>query len=280
MLTRATRSPFRFSLIGLLCAAAAGCSTGSLLVDEKDLGSIETQQQEQSTEIRNLSEDLKAHHRGMVRNNNENTRALIDTIRDQIKTPACPEKPQPVCSAPQPANTKASQRLQGMLIVGERENVHFLELGYTYEARIDSGAETSSLDARNVKKFERDGDNWVRFDVPIPGADGKLKTVERPVARRVRIIQSSQEGDSDGESRAVVEMQFAIGDHIQKAEFTLTDRQNLTYTALVGRNILRDVMLVDVGKTFATELPDKIKKSDKAESNKKKDESDKKKDDK
>jgi hypothetical protein len=27
---------------------------------------------------------------------------------------------------------------------------------------------------------------------------------------------------------------------------------------LVGRNILRDVMLIDVGKEFATELPDKL----------------------
>lgn len=280
MLTRATRPPFRLFLIGLLCAAAAGCSTGSLLVDEKDLSEIETQQEQQSTEIRGLSDDLKAHHRGMVRNSNENTQALIDTIRDQIKKPSCPEKPQPVCSTHNTSDSSATQRLKGMLVVGQRENVHFPEIGYTYEARIDSGAETSSLDARNVKKFERDGENWVRFDVPIPETDGKLKTVERPVARRVRIIQSSQEGDDDGESRAVVEMQFAIGDHVQKAEFTLADREHLTFTILVGRNVLKDVMLVDVGKTFAAELPDEIKKSDKSESNEKKDENDSKKDDK
>jgi len=54
----------------------------------------------------------------------------------------------------------------------------------------------------------------------------------------------------------VVELQFAIGDHQQVAEFTLADRTNLTYEVLIGRNVLRDVMLIDVGKEFATELPE------------------------
>jgi len=43
------------------------------------------------------------------------------------------------------------------------------------------------------------------------------------------------------------------------AEFTLSDRSNLTYQALIGRNVLRDVMLIDVGKEYATELPESIR---------------------
>ena len=50
------------------------------------------------------------------------------------------------------------------------------------------------------------------------------------------------------------------------AEFTLADRTNLTYEVLIGRNILRDVMLVDVGKEYATELPESIRKSNGNES--------------
>ena len=52
----------------------------------------------------------------------------------------------------------------------------------------------------------------------------------------------------------------------QVAEFTLADRTNLTYEVLIGRNILRDVMLVDVGKEYATELPESIRKSNGNES--------------
>ena len=35
---------------------------------------------------------------------------------------------------------------------------------------------------------------------------------------------------------------------------------------LIGRNILRDVMLVDVGKEYATELPESIRNSNENES--------------
>jgi hypothetical protein len=131
-----------------------------------------------------------------------------------------------------------------------------------YKARIDSGAETSSIDARNITRFERDGSNWVRFDVPVPGTD-KFVTLEKEISRRVRVIQASAD---EAERRVVVELQFFIGDHRQVAEFTLADRTNLTYEVLIGRNILRDVMLVDVGKEYATELPESIRKSNGNES--------------
>ncbi|BES72031.1 ATP-dependent zinc protease [Marinobacter nanhaiticus D15-8W] len=250
--------PHLFMLV-VTTFALAGCA-GSALVEKDNLETLEKGQSEQTREIQQLSEDLKAHHRGMVRNSNENTRALIETIRQQISPPSCPERPQPVCrEVSEPASKSApSQRLNGMLIVGELERVHFMEPGLTYEARVDSGAETSSLDARNVTYFERNGEDWVRFDVPVPGAKNELETLERPLSRNARIIQASAD---DSERRAVVEMQFAIGDHVQKAEFTLSNRENLSQTVLVGRNILRDVMLIDVGKEYATSLPEKLKSS-------------------
>ena len=103
--------------------------------------------------------------------------------------------------------------------------------------------------------FERDGSNWVRFDVPVPGAE-EFITLEKEISRRVKVIQASADG---AERRVVVELQFSIGDHQQVAEFTLADRSNLTYQALIGRNVLRDVMLIDVGKEYATELPESIR---------------------
>lgn len=257
MPTRAGSTHFHLLLLVITYFALAGCA-GSVLVEKDGLSSIEQHQTDQSQGIRQLSEDLQAHHRGMVRNNNENTRALIETIRQQISPPSCPKQPQPVCrDVSTPASTSAqSQRLNGMLIIGELERVHFMEPGFTYDARIDSGAETSSLDARNVTYFERNGEDWVRFDVPVPGPGKELKTLERPLSRNARILQASADST---ERRAVVEMQFAIGDHVQKAEFTLSNRENLSHTVLVGRNILRDVMLIDVAKEYATTLPEKFR---------------------
>lgn len=123
--------------------------------------------------------------------------------------------------------------------------------GLIYDARIDSGAETSSLDARNITRFERDGNNWVRFDVPVPNSEDMV-TLEREISRRVRIIQSSTD---ESERRVVVELQFMIGNHRQQAEFTLTNREHLSHTVLVGRNILRDVMLIDVARSSPPNCP-------------------------
>lgn len=262
MLTRAGCTLTHLSLLIFTCFVLSGCAS-SVLVEKDNLKTLEQGQSSQSENIKQLTEDLKAHHRGMVRNNNENTRALIESIREQVAPPSCPERPQPICREvnDQPASSAPSQRLNGMLIVGELERVHFMEPGFTYEARVDSGAETSSLDARNVTYFERNGEDWVRFDVPVPGTKSDLKTLERPVSRNARIIQASTD---DSERRAVVEMQFAIGDHVQKAEFTLSNREHLSQTVLVGRNILRDVMLIDVGKEYATSLPEKLNTKKKA----------------
>lgn len=138
------------------------------------------------------------------------------------------------------------------IVVGEVEKVRVTPPNLIFTARIDSGAETSSIDARNVQPFERDGKEWVRFQIPDPSDEELLHTVERPVVRWVKVLQSSAEGK---DRRAVVELQFEIG-HIKRIEeFNLTDRSQMSYSVLIGRNILRDLMVVDVSKKFATSLP-------------------------
>lgn len=152
------------------------------------------------------------------------------------EAPAPP--PAPVCDARDAA-------LAEKLLVGRREEVWIEDLQLALPARIDTGAETASLDARNIREFERDGDDWVRFDIVHPKS-GEPLTLERPVARVVRILQSTSE---EAERRAVIELGIVLGDVRQMAEFTLSDRSHLDFQMLVGRNILKDLMIVDVGQT-------------------------------
>ncbi len=131
------------------------------------------------------------------------------------------------------------------MLVGELEYVWIDPPGVSAVARIDTGATSSSLNAVDIMPFERDGDDWVRFDMLL--SDGETVTVERQIIRYARVIQQA---DPDGSRRPVVEMRVRLGDVEDTFEFTLADRSHLENGVILGRNFLADVTLVDVGSQF------------------------------
>ena len=130
------------------------------------------------------------------------------------------------------------------IIVGQREQVWLQDLQLALPARIDTGAETASLDARNIELFERNGKNWVRFEIVHPET-GKPLPLERRLKRTAVIVQANS---TEAERRPVIKLGITIGEISQSAEFNLSNRSHLDYQMLVGRNILKDVMIVDVSK--------------------------------
>jgi hypothetical protein len=53
------------------------------------------------------------------------------------------------------------------IVIGRLEKFLIIPPGQVFHARIDTGATTSSLDARDIQIFERDGSKWILF--PAPG---------------------------------------------------------------------------------------------------------------
>lgn len=224
------------------------------MVPKSNIESLSSSVQAQRATLVTMEGNATVRHEQLLNKQDNSTQSILEAIRTQVERPTCPPIPAQRACPSSDSSKGRTDRLKGKVIVGEVEKIYMAEPDQVYTARIDSGAETSSLDARNITRFERDGNNWVRFDVPVRGTN-ELVTMEKEISRRVKVIQASAD---EAERRVVVELQFAIGDHEQVAEFTLTDRANLTHEVLIGRNILRDVMLIDVGKEFATELPESI----------------------
>lgn len=52
-------------------------------------------------------------------------------------------------------------------------------------AKLDTGAKTASLSARDIKRFKRDGETWVRFYLATDNADDT--PIEKPLARISKI---------------------------------------------------------------------------------------------
>lgn len=53
----------------------------------------------------------------------------------------------------------------GLLVLGINETATLPNLNLKMEAKLDTGAENSSVDAREIQFFERDGKKWVKFEL-------------------------------------------------------------------------------------------------------------------
>lgn len=137
------------------------------------------------------------------------------------------------------------------LVVGSVEKVHIYPSNFVMNARIDTGAETSSINANDITEFERDGKKWVRFTLNDEKTNQPY-IVERKVVRTVKILQSSL--DEGFEKRVVVTLKITIGNKKELSEFTLTSRDHMTYPILIGRNVLQDLIVVDVSERYIAPL--------------------------
>ncbi len=115
------------------------------------------------------------------------------------------------------------------------------------EAKLDTGARMSSLHAVNLRQFERDGKNWVAFDVT--GNDGRSVRLERPVLRIAR-IKSALGSD---EARPTVTLGICIGRVYRVTEVNLADRSSLTKPLLIGRRFLKGRLRVDLAHRYLLE---------------------------
>lgn len=255
------RHPFiALPLLLMLSLALGACSHDRyLFLERADLSAIERELIEQRAELNALQTRTAQQFdlletRQQLRHSELQEQFAAQRVRLEQLAKSAPPPGVRLHDSLTMAPGQRSARYQGKMIVGEVEPLYLAIPGLVYEARIDSGATTSSLHATGIQRFERDGERWVRFDILDP-ASGNRVTLERELSRTARILQS---GSEDAERRAVVELPFVIGDHRQSAEFTLTDRSHLTYPILIGRNVLRDVMLIDVGREHLTRLPDSL----------------------
>ncbi len=138
----------------------------------------------------------------------------------------------PAVEAPQPMK-------HALDVIGGIEPVYVLPMKASFDARIDTGAETSSLGASRIRPFERDGEKWVSFDL-VNSSTGEKKHFEKRVERKARIRRSTAD-----EFRMTVMMDVKIGTEVISTEFTLADRDNFNYQLLIGRNIINGRFIVD-----------------------------------
>ena len=131
-------------------------------------------------------------------------------------------------------------------IIGRREPVSFPQLGLlNIEAKIDTGAYTSSLHCKEVKQFTKDGTDYVSFlllDPEHPLFENKL--IEWPVYK----IKQVKNSFGQVEERIVIKTIIDFLDFNYEIEISLADRSLMDYPVLLGRKAIRKKFIVDVSK--------------------------------
>lgn len=137
---------------------------------------------------------------------------------------------------------------RSLSVIGQAEHVLLADGGLRLRARVDTGATSSSIDARDIETFERNGDQWVRFEVR--NDEGDSVVMEREIADTVIIIGAGE----DKEKRSVVELDVCVADVLERVEINLANREGLEYRMLVGRDLLRSGgFLVNVAQKYSHE---------------------------
>ncbi len=139
-------------------------------------------------------------------------------------------------------------------IIGWREWVALPTLGVSaVKAKIDTGARSSALHAFSVERFEQGGRAMVRFQAhPIQRNDDYMVTAEATLLEE-RMVRNS---GGQAEMRPVIETLVQVGRAVWAIELTLTNRDEMGFRMLLGRQAVRRRYLVDPGRSFLHPLPD------------------------
>jgi len=138
--------------------------------------------------------------------------------------------------------------MKNKIIIGRLESIALPELGIEdLQVRVDTGAKTSSLHVDNIKKSKVKGAFHVSFDIhPDAHNVDCIVTCSAPISD-IRKVKSS---NGTSEQRYVIETTVVLGGESWPIEITLTDRSDMSYLMLFGREALGKRFLVDPSKVY------------------------------
>jgi hypothetical protein len=134
------------------------------------------------------------------------------------------------------------------IIIGALETCDLPELNiFDLQIRVDTGAKTSSLHVDEIKKERRDGKLGVGFTLHPDIYDvDKVTRCWAPISD-VRRIKSSN-GAVD--QRLIIKTEMVMSTVTKQIEITLSNRSDMSYLMLLGREGIGEDFLVDASTTF------------------------------
>ncbi len=138
--------------------------------------------------------------------------------------------------------------MKNLKIIGSEEWCVFKELGVpAIKARVDSGAKTSSIQANNIKLFEREAHQWVRFEVnPLQ----ENRSISIKCEARLVDTRSIKSSSGISEDRYVIKTPISLGNEVFEIELTLANRDTMEFRMLLGREAINNRYIVNSAENY------------------------------
>jgi hypothetical protein len=134
-------------------------------------------------------------------------------------------------------------------IIGRVERIKIAGVASKLSARIDTGAKTTSINAKiiTINEDKDKKNSFVTFE--FIDDEGVATKLQRPLVGWVEIKQTNSK--AGGQRRPVVAIDICIADEIIQGRADLADREFMEYPVLIGRNYLeKGSFLVNPRKSF------------------------------
>ncbi|GAC16738.1 ATP-dependent zinc protease family protein [Aliiglaciecola lipolytica] len=140
------------------------------------------------------------------------------------------------------------QTYQNKPVVGALELCNLPELTIqNLNIRVDTGATTSSLHVDDIEEFEKDGETWVSFNIH-PDIHDVNEIVRREA--KVEAVRKVKSSTATRERRYLIETLIEMAGSSWKIHLTLTDRSEMTYLMLLGREAMSGRLVVDPSEEY------------------------------
>ncbi len=147
-------------------------------------------------------------------------------------------------ACPQPSSLEVALKP----LLGWREWVQLPDLDLNFiEAKIDTGARSSSLDADPIEQFRRQKQRWLRFSV---FAEADLSMSGQIVEARLVGFRDVRSSSGHITHRPVIKTSIQIGSNLWPIELTLTSRRKMGFRLLLGRSAIAQRFHIDPSRSF------------------------------
>jgi len=153
-------------------------------------------------------------------------------------------------SKPKPCKPalRRKRRVDNVPVIGWREWIALPEFGVdAIKAKIDTGARTSAIHAFEIRPFTKRGVPWVSF---VLRPEQRRRNPSLQCAAPVIDERKIRSSNGEQERRYVIEVEARLGDVVWPIELSLTNRDELGFRMLLGREAIRRRFLINPDRSF------------------------------